>query len=140
MRDHTTNLLSGHFLSAANTASAILLSPVVYQEPGVSSLPCQLRLHFLSNVRRDGVISVYKRRYSDQKPSLVWSVQGEANLWWEMQIINITETDHVQLSIQANAPATTAEDIVAIDDLSFSPWCSLYSDPFPRAPPPPPHP
>ena len=71
VRDHTTNLLSGHYLSAVNTASAVLLSPVIYHEAGLTSptggtdLPCQLRLHFLTNVYRDGVISVYKRRYSD---------------------------------------------------------------------------
>ena len=140
VRDHTTNLLSGHFLSASNTASASLLSPVIYHEAGLTSptgginLPCQLRLHFLTNVHREGVISVYKRRYSDQEPSLVWSLQGETNLWWERQIINVTETDHVQFSIEANAPATTSDDIVAIDDLSLSYSCSLYGDSLPPGP------
>ena len=140
VRDHTTNLISGHFLSAANTASAVLLSPVVYHQPGTTSptggtdLPCQLRIHFLTNVHRDGVISVYKRRFSDQEPSLVWSLQGESNLWWERHDINITETDHVQFSIEAKAPATSTEDIVSIDDLSFSYSCSLYGDSLPPGP------
>ena len=140
VRDHTTNLVSGHFLTATNTASASLLSPVFRYQAGLTSptggtdLPCQLRFHHLTNLHRDGVISVYKQRFSDQEPSLVWSHQGESNLWWERQVVNITETDHVQLSIRAEAPGSTSADIVGIDDLSLSYSCQLSDSPLPPGP------
>ena len=140
VRDHTTNLASGHFLTARNTATASLLSPVLHYQAGLTSptggrdLPCQLRFHHLTNLHREGVIQVYKQRFSDQQPSLVWSHQGESNLWWEKQVLNITETDHVQLSIRAEAPGSSSDDVVGIDDLSFSFSCQLYGAPLPPGP------
>ena len=142
VRDHTTNLQTGVYLAISEKMQnqSRIASPAVFFEPGAlgpsggEDLPCLLRFHFFTDVKRVANLKVYSREYLDGPLTRVWRHDGSSGWWWERVelVVMATVNQPVQFIIEATSDTSNSvNDIVAIDDVSFSGTCKLLGSDLP---------
>lgn len=142
VRDHTTNLQTGLYLALSERLQnqSRIVSPAVYYEPGAftpsggEDLPCLLRFHFFTDVKHLANLKVYSREYVGGPLTRVWRHDGTSGWWWERVEIPVAATinNPVEYIIEATSDTSNkVDDIVAIDDVSFSGSCSLLGSALP---------
>ena len=141
VRDHTTNLQTGTYLAISErrqNRSRIASPPVFYQHGsrspnGGEDLPCMMRFHFFIDIKHMANLAVYTRQFTDGPLTGVWYHDGSTGWWERVELVVMAPPDQpIQFIIEANSDTTNnINDIVAIDDLSFSGSCSFSEGPLP---------
>ncbi|XP_053198796.1 LOW QUALITY PROTEIN: MAM and LDL-receptor class A domain-containing protein 1 [Scomber japonicus] len=132
--DHANNQ-SAHFLalfpSGGNTTKADLKSPVFTPDQ-----TCQLSFYYYVGAKRGGLQVLIEPHPSGQSTA-VWKNSSQTQMGtWLRTVIQLSSNDSFQVVIRGEISADSeASEILAIDDLSFSPHC--VTAPESSVPPPP---
>ncbi|KAI3354843.1 hypothetical protein L3Q82_004649 [Scortum barcoo] len=118
--DHT-NSTSAHFLSLSpvrgNTATADLSSPVF-----LPSQTCQMSFYHYSGAKH-GALQVLVQTLDESTEMWKHSTQPRMETW-QQTVIQFSSNHSFQVVIQGQLSADSeASEVLAIDDLSFSPGC-----------------
>ncbi|XP_033104873.1 MAM and LDL-receptor class A domain-containing protein 2-like [Anneissia japonica] len=126
--DHTTNTPYGKYLyletEFSNTDEKARLSSKVF-DPVPSEKSCLMRFYYHmygSNVNR---LTVYKRTSQTDFPTSMWSMTGSQGDAWLRAEVDFTMGTKFQVVIEGVGGPGRFEDDIAIDDISFTPDCSL---------------
>ncbi|XP_078598599.1 MAM and LDL-receptor class A domain-containing protein 1-like isoform X3 [Branchiostoma floridae x Branchiostoma japonicum] len=123
--DHTYGNATGHYMFIETSAPrqlddvARLIGPVI--TPSATE-QCKMVIHYHMDGSTIGLLAVYKRQYSDNSESLLWSDFVDYNDVWQQRETVLTGPQPFQVIIEGLRGTGNYGDI-AVDDITFSPGC-----------------
>jgi hypothetical protein len=136
-RDHTTNTAAGSYIYIETTgktpaSKSLLIGPVFSSD---ISFYCRMRFYYYMNGKSVSKLSVYRRYEIGGGFTTFWTKSGSVGNYWEradfQMYASTTYSKNFQLIIESTAADVTKDEgIIAIDDISFSPECTISSLPM----------
>ncbi|XP_077978864.1 MAM and LDL-receptor class A domain-containing protein 1-like [Glandiceps talaboti] len=133
-RDHTLRNTQGHLLytsffdiSLTGKDAQSRVGSGFFQKPNMND-NCQLR--FWYHIRDIPTLNVYTRTSIGGPMVLEWSFTGHLGDFYQRAVISLSPSDNFQIVIEA-IRGTSASSDVAIDDISYTSDCQVYSGQLP---------
>ncbi|KAL6097716.1 malrd1 [Pungitius sinensis] len=131
-RDHTNNS-AAHFLSLTGHGTAAELNSPVFS-PGDT---CQMRFYYYVGAQHGG-LEVLVRTHPAGRSTEAWNHSAQTETW-QRTGITFSSDSSFQVVIRGQLSADSeASEVLAIDDVSFSPGCVTVPESITPPPPPPP--
>lgn len=123
--DHTLSNGKGHYITmgrgkeGATNERAWLVSDVIRS---IVKGDCQMRFYYYMYGEKVNELNVYTRTNQTLNWNKLWSQSKESGNFWMRGATVIEETDPFEIIIEGKAGSTTS-DVIALDDISFTPGC-----------------
>ncbi|XP_025085529.1 MAM and LDL-receptor class A domain-containing protein 1-like [Pomacea canaliculata] len=135
-RDHTTGLVTGHYVYTESSAprrpgqKARLLSPVI--QPTTASDNCYLVVYYNMNGRTMGDFNVYMQTSSNGYPSTLIHRSGDLGPVWVRDSRLLVSAQPFSLIVEGVIGPSYYSDL-AVDDIVLSAGCRLSQNTLPTA-------
>jgi hypothetical protein len=133
-RDHTLNRANGHYLYIETSAprkpgqKARLVSPFI--SANSSSQFCIMRFYYEMYGADVSTLMIYSRTEVNGQLKRLWGRRGPVGDYFARSEVSIYNSKPVQIVIEATVGNSYHGDI-AIDDISFTPACKIFSGSVP---------
>ena len=138
-RDHTLGTYLGYYYyletSGQRYGQIANLVSSIFDLTTINN--CQMTLYYHMSGLTVGNFAILSRRQSNGTVTTLFSRRGPQGDIWRKATVTLPTGSLIQVLIQASVGDSFTGDI-AIDDVSFSPTCSVSNQNLPLAPPPPP--
>ncbi|XP_077978862.1 MAM and LDL-receptor class A domain-containing protein 1-like [Glandiceps talaboti] len=126
--DHTKGDSSGHYiyfdtLEANQQGDTSWISSHVFL-PSSSGDNCQMRFYYHMYGSDIGSLNVYKHSSYNGRLYQLWTMTGDQGAEWYRAEIDLSNSDKFQIILEAVRGSGTS-GYIAVDDVSFTPDCSL---------------
>ncbi|KAH3887722.1 hypothetical protein DPMN_011741 [Dreissena polymorpha] len=127
--DHTFGNTTGHYIFIESSSpqqfndKARIVSPVFVR---TTTGTCRMRFFFNMYGVNINALNIYTKNYEFGPMVLIWNLTGQQQASWLKADISLTSNDPFRVIVEATVGNGYRGDI-AIDDISFTPGCTLMS-------------